>query len=224
MSRAGSEVRGTSSLNEQLYTGVTGPKGAEKPPSEAPHRERPGKRIGWRRGEGKKGRREGRRYGSRSVSTSNRALVGRRYPPATGGEFGGSGSLFAAPAGGGFVRGTRLRIPVPTTVRCPVRSVRRKRAGRSRCGLYVARRAGTGRLRQIVQATAERTQRSSPFLLPTEKIYRTTGLSPHNTGKLYRPTRCRGLTTNRFPHRSPVEVKSGRRSRRIPWLHTGKSP
>jgi hypothetical protein len=60
MSRAGSEVRGRSSLNEQLYTGVTGPKGAEKPPSEAPHRERPGERIRW-------GRRRGQACGTALV-------------------------------------------------------------------------------------------------------------------------------------------------------------
>jgi hypothetical protein len=218
MSRAGSEVRGRSSLNEQLYTGVTGPKGAEKPPSEAPHRERPGERIRW-------GRRRGQARGTALFLFDVEKSVDRETVSICDGQWVRRQPFFVRFSGGrGFVPETRLRIPGSAIVSCPVRSVRGKRVGRSRCGLYVASRAGTQRLSQIVQATAERTQRSSQFSLPTEKIYRKTGLSPHNTGKLYRPTRCRGLTTNRFPHRSSVEIKSGRGWKRKSRLHAEKSP
>jgi hypothetical protein len=49
-------------------------------------------------------------------------LIGRRYPPATGGEFGGSGSLFAAPAGGGLCTRDAFTHPRPDhrSLSCPL--------------------------------------------------------------------------------------------------------
>jgi hypothetical protein len=210
MSRAGSEVRGTSSLNEQLYTGVTGPKGAEKPPSEAPHRERPGERIRW-------GRRRRQTRGTAlflfDVEKSARSAVSS-----------------AAAGVRSLLRRDGLCTRDAFTHPRPVHRSRSLPLGAWEASrqetLRFIRRApcGAGRLSQIVQATAKRTQRSRQFSLPTEKIYRTTGLFPRNTGKLYRTTGCRGLTTNRFPHRSPVKVKSGRGWKRKSRLHTEKSP
>jgi hypothetical protein len=202
---AGSEVRGTLCPNEQLHTIGPAQKGADN---------------GAVRGAAPRKVRE-----QKERETCGAALVLFDVEKNLDRQGVRRQGFFVRCSGGmGFVRGSCSRMLVPTIVRCRAQPVRGKRAGRSRCGLYVASRAGAGRLSQIVQSTAKRTQRSRLFSLPTEKIYRMTGLSPHNTGKLYRPTRCRGLTTNRFPHRSPVEVESGRGWKRKSRLHTEKSP